>query len=73
MDPTKRSQSFKFKNNAKPLEFGKKKLNTPHIFYSCLSVANIVEDTQQTQFCPQTERRIDRQRDGQGETIINFE
>ena len=36
--------------------------------------ASIVENTEQTPFCPQmdrlTDRRIDRQMDGQGETSI---
>ena len=31
---------------------------------------SIVEDTERTQFCPQTDRRTDGQTDGQGETSI---
>ena len=53
-----------------------------HIFWCCLircakyemDLASIVEDTERTQFCPQTDRqtnrRTDRQTDGEGETSI---
>ena len=35
-----------------------------------MDLASIVEDTEQTQFCPQTDRWTDGRTDGQGETSI---
>ena len=35
-----------------------------------MDLMSIVEDTERTRFCPQTDRRTDRRTDGQGDTSI---
>ena len=61
----RQSQSYKFKKFAKISNFWslKRALHPTHL----LCPMSIVEDTERTRFCPQTDRR---RTDGQGETSI---
>ena len=67
----RRSQSYKFKHILKQT------LHSTHLLMlldkMCkyeMDPMRIVEDTEQTRFCPQMDRRMDGRTDGQGETSI---
>ena len=58
---TRQSQRWEFKEIAKISNFGifRKTQHATHI-QKLVSCVNIVEDTEQTQFCPQTDRQMDK-------------
>ena len=80
----RQSQSYKFKKFAKISNFRilKRALHATHLLKlldkMCkyeMDPMSIVEDTERTRFCPQTDRRTDgrtdRRTDGQGDTSIH--
>ena len=75
----RQSQSYKFKKFAKISNFWilKRALHATHLLKlldkMCkyeMDPMSIVEDTERTRFCPQTDRRTDGRTDGQGDTSI---
>ena len=78
---TRQSQNYKFKEFAKTSNFWiliKKTLHATHLLKlldkMCkyeMEPASITEDTEQTWFCPQTDRQTEEWTDWQGETSIS--
>ena len=74
---TRQSQSYKFKEFTKisNILIWKQRLHVTHLLLDkmCkyeMDPMSIVEDTEWTRFCPQTDRQTDGRTDGQGETSI---